>query len=172
MRALLTPRVWSPRGQTGTDTIRRMPIACPRVYIAGPGWQDKISGEPIRTPPPEGPSLLVLAAADPEMARFAFDGDYAAEVAGGSARVTVAPERVGDTAAGAHLRVDFDGFLHGSFKHPAFAATEDRAWSVLLCGVNPWIFLEPGTTTPPEVVQQRADASAKAVCDWLTATLK
>lgn len=178
---------------TGTDTIRQMPIAAPRIYIAGPGWQDKISGQQIASQTPGGPALLLFAAPDAEMVRFGFDADYATQVALGSTdgAVQVKPSEGSDWDAfrakflqqlpplalgtkAAHLRVELPGFAHSSFKHPPFAASENRAWSVLLCGTNPWDLpcLGGGAAGPsPQVKQERADAVATIVADWMLAAV-
>ena len=150
---------------TGTDTIRQMPNACPRIYVAGPGWQDKITGEPITAPPPEGPSLVILATPDAEMDRFAFDGDYAAAATGFAvpdARTTVAASRVAQPGP-KYLRVDFAGAAHGSF-HPPFAASEDRrgrrSCAASTCGTSS----APVATRPRPSSRERTPATV--VCDW------
>ena len=155
---------------TGTDTIRHMPNECPRIYIAGPGWQNKVSGKPIATPTPGGPSLLLNAGEDAEMKRFGFNGDDAAAIAGPSpeARSTVRYSAVSEEAPKReHLRVNLEGFAHGSFKYPPFAASEDAAWRRCACGLDPFNPCSCGGGASKDADWQRCNRSADVIISWL-----
>ena len=73
----------------GTDTVRAMRAACPRVYVAGPGWEQKIAGSvrPIHpSPTPGGPSLQLLCEPDGQMDMFDFSSDEVSGVMAVTAR--------------------------------------------------------------------------------------
>ena len=159
---------------TGTDTIRRMPIACPRIYLAGPGWVEKITGDDATPPPPGGPSLQLMAFPDATMNGQGFAADEASAFTGfpvPDARQMVSPDAVGEAfSSRGHLRADFAGFAHGSFKYVPFAQSENDAWKRLACGiVDPWDPCCKGQAVSVPELQRRAQASADAIAAWLLA---
>jgi hypothetical protein len=170
---------------TGTDTMRRMhDLACPRIYMGGPGWLEYATGTPISTPPPGGPTLQLCAIPDEIMAMMKFTADDATRLTGfplqqggqqGGTVIVPAESVAAELRAGKrHLRVDYEGWVHASFKHPPFGASEDFAWSQMLCGLNIWELAKLGKKEEDagpsaEVVQERADAYVDVVASWLLA---
>ena len=175
----------------GTDTVRHMPMECPRLYVGGPGWVNKISAERnIHVPPPPaGPSCQLLAAPDGLMDHYELSADKSSELTGYACpekrtkvtaeefmqRVLPLASASSDTQQGSsppplpvrHLRIDYEPFGHGDFKYPPFEAAETNAWRSGFCGVNPW---DPmGAGPDPAVKQERAAESAEAIVRWLLA---
>jgi len=170
---------------TGADTIRLMPESCARIYMGGPGWLEYATGTPISTPPPGGPSLQLLAVPDASMSSMVFAEYDSTRCTGFPLPDATAIVPADGVAAAfrsgkAHLRVDFDGWAHGSFKHPPFAASEDVAWRKLACGMDPWKIVDlvtgrqgdaPAVLVTPEMKQQRADSYTDVIVSWLLAVL-
>lgn len=167
----------------GADTIRHMACSCPRVYVAGPGFLDKmlsVSGDkstcterPASAPPP-GPSMQVLASNDTAMTLIKLTLDETSEYTGYSVstgRQVLAPEQLDDHAIlkATHLRVDMPGFNHSYFKFAQFARMENWAWRRALCGLNPF---DPCSNPPePEVQEDRSRRGAEPIVRWLLATM-
>jgi len=128
---------------TGADSIRIMQETCPRIYIGGPGWLEAITKEPITEPPPGGATLQLLAVPDPTMTSMGFSEAEASSAVGVAQVVLPAGEAATALAAGTqHVRVDFNGWQHGSFKHPPFEAMELNAWNSIVCGFDFWALVE------------------------------
>ena len=171
---------------TGCDTIRLMQEAFPRIYMGGPGWLEYATGQPTSAPVPGGPTLQVLAVPDATMTMQGFTEDDSTRVTGfplGETTIVPPHEAASALSSGKrHLRVDYVGWEHGSFKHPPFAASEGVAWNKLLCGYDPWKIVDLVTgrkgdegDTPaitPEIEQARADEYTEVIAAWLLAAAK
>jgi hypothetical protein len=163
----------------GTDTVRCVRMECPRIYIAGPGWQPSLSIDPFGQPAPGGPSLQLLASPDGLMHRSGLTLDATSEYSGypcPEARVQMNVHElrraVRQTGHPPHVRVEFTPFEHSNFKYPPFHELEQDAWKSLLCGVNPWsLILSKGAAVSDEVKHQRSQMCADACADWLLAVM-
>ena len=66
-----------------------------------------------------------------------------------------------------HTQVIFDGFVHGDFKYPPFAAAEEDAWS-WVGAVRAAIYPSArGPNDDQAIRQRRADESADAAVQWV-----
>lgn len=162
----------------GTEVVRHCRMTCPRVYVAGPGWHDRIASSDrllSALPPPGGPSLQLFSSPDALMSKFGLSLDAASASTGHphpDTRTRIRPGELLQPPEGGlppHLRVDFERFDHGHFKFRPLAEAEDSSWKRICCGIDPWRGArnEPNANDSNALKVQHADESAEVICRWL-----
>ena len=164
----------------GADTIRHMSLACPRLYVGGPGWHKRFVNDerPLPDiPPPAGPSTQLLTTNDGNMRTLKLTLDESSDCTGygcttNERKIVASTDelaaRIKEGGPDAqHLRIDLEDVMHGEFKYPPYTEAERLMWKKALCGIDP--FNKWATPVDPSIKVQRCETAAAVMIRWVLA---